>query len=87
MCRWEDLPDDGLLCKMIYYKDGTKQVQHGLDFYYEAPHHAGIIQGAGMCRDEIEDRYPGAVIKRGRWAPDNYYRVVMQIAHNSRWNV
>ena len=71
---------------MIYYERGGKQVQHGMEWYYEAPHHAGVIRGASSDPPEqISKRYPGAVLKRGRWAPDDWYREVMATAHAATW--
>ena len=81
---WEEMPDDGVLIRMLYYESG-KQIQHGLDFYYEAAHHSGVIRGAGMEKDKIEKRYPDAVIKRGIWAPDEYYQAILEEAMNSIW--
>lgn len=85
--HWADLPYDGLLVRMLYYEGGGKQIQQGTSYYYEAPHHSGeVIRGAGMDADDIERRYPGAVIKRGQWAPDEYYRKVVDEAMASTWN-
>lgn len=85
---WEELPDDGILIKMLYFKDGTKEIQHGLDFYYEAPHPSGgIIRGAGMKEDQIVDRYPGAIIKRGIWSPNEFYHKAVEEAMASNGNV
>jgi hypothetical protein len=83
--EWDKMPDDGVLIRMIYYLDGTKQIQQGLDYYYEAPHFSGVIRGAGMDKDEIVKRYQSAVIKRGIWAPDEYYSKIVQEAMASTW--
>ena len=81
-----DLPGDGLLVRMLYYEGGGKQIQQGVDFYYEAPHSSGeSILGCGMDKDEIEERYPGAIIIRGRWAPDEYYKRIVAEAMASVW--
>lgn len=78
---WAQVPDDGVLVRMIYYRDGTKQIQQGQDYFYEAPHQSGEpIYGTGRTEDAIAQRYPGAVIKRGRWAPDAYYRRIVAAA-------
>lgn len=81
------IPADGLLVKMLYDRDGPgKEIQHGVDYYYEAPGRRtrhSIVQGCGMDRDEIERRYPEAVIVRGRWAPDEDYQEIMALAHAS----
>lgn len=83
---WDELPDDGILIRMLYYSDNTKQIQHGMDFYYESPHHSGEpIRGSGMTKDEIAKRYYGAIIKRGIWAPDEYYKTILEEAMASTW--
>lgn len=82
---WADCPDDGVLVRMLYYRDGSRQIQNGLDYYYQAPHFSGeSIYGAGGSKDNIEKRYPDAVIKRGRWAPDDYYREIVDKAFASK---
>lgn len=83
--RWVDLPEDGVLVRMIYYRDG-RQIQQGMDYYYEAPHGSGEpILGTARATDDLARRYPGAVIKRGRWAPDAYYRRIVDAAMASTW--
>ena len=84
--EWSQVPEDAVLVRIIYYTDGTRQIQQGLGYYYEAPHHSGeSIFGAGSNRREIRRRYPGAVLKRGRWAPDDYYRAAVACALSSPW--
>lgn len=82
---WADLADDGILVRMIYYGDGTKQIQHGMDYYYEAPHEEGTIRGTGNDLDDILIRYPDAIIKRGRWTPDEYYRETVEESMKMVW--
>ena len=83
---WSDMPEDGVLVRMLYYADGTRQIQHGLDHYYESLHHSGeTIRGAGMDKDKIAERYPGAIIKQGAWSPDQYYRTILEEAMSLKW--
>lgn len=83
---WADLPDDGLLVKMIYYSDGTRQVQQN-SFYFEAEHHSGEpIRGTFEFEADVRTRYRNPVIKKGRWAPDDYYRKVVTAAMASKWD-
>ena len=72
---WADLPADGFLIRIIYDATGIgKEIQMGMDFYYEAPHESGDwVLGSGNDRDDIETRYPGAVIKLGKWAPKSVW--------------
>jgi hypothetical protein len=76
---WANLPDDGLLIRIIYNKVGSgKEIQMGMDYYYEAPHESGnSILGSGNDADDIEERYPDAVVKRGRWAPRALWEEVL----------
>lgn len=84
--KWEELPYDGILVKMLYYEGGGKQIQQGVDYYYVAKHHSGEeIHGCGMDKDRIPERYPSAIIKYGRWAPDQFYRGVVNAAMRSIW--
>lgn len=77
------MPVDGVLVRMLYYSDGTKQIQQGLDYYYEANHPGGMIRGAGMDKDKIPERYPNAIIKTGMWVNDEYYLNVVKEAMES----
>ncbi len=85
--EWADLPDDGLLIRMIYYEGGGKQIQSGSDYFYEAPHFSGEpILGEGKNLNNIETRYPGAIIKKGRWAPDGYFRNLVDESMKRTWD-
>jgi len=51
----------------------------GMDYYFQAPGPNGIIMGADIDhrevdrKEEIQRRYPGAVVKRGKWTdPDTF---------------
>lgn len=84
--KWEDLPNEGLLVKMIYYDDGTKQIQTA-DWYIEAPHPKGIIRRT--CRDEQETemrkKYPAGVFKKGDWTVDEWQSEVVDLAMATTW--
>lgn len=83
---WEDIPEDGVLVRILYYEQG-KQIQQGMDYYYEAKHYSGeIIRGTGMQLDDIENRYIDAVIKRGIWSPDEYYKGIVAEAMESTYD-
>lgn len=76
---WEHLPEDGLLALRTYEDEakpngdpkGLKLA--GLDYYFMADGPQGLVVGADNDRREINvsaeiaERYPGAVIRRGRW--------------------
>ena len=85
---WSDLPDDGVLVKMIYYSDGTRQIQQGADYFFIAQHHSGeeIHANSTKTIPEIKDRYQNPIIKKGRWAPDEYYQKIVDEAMSSKWD-
>ena len=84
---WVDLPDDGVLVKMVYYDNGTKQIQQGADYFFIATHHSGeeIHANSTKTISEIEARYESPIIKKGRWAPDGYYQKIVAAAMSSEW--
>lgn len=82
---WADVPDDGVLYKMIYYSDGTRQAQSGMDYYFEEETELGVTRGTGTDFDDIRTRYPKALVKRGQWVPDELWFRVRREALDSRW--
>ncbi len=85
--KWEDLPDDGVQYIVIFYCDNTRQLQTSMDFYFQAPHSSGdTITGTGNSLADIKSRYPDAIIKSGRWSPDNYYYRIRNEALKAKWN-
>ena len=91
---WTDVLDDGVLYKMLY--GDTKQEpnlnrkfreqQQGIDSFFEAPHRDGTIYGSSNeTVAEIEARYPGAVVKRGKWVPEETLRNVVAEAIKYDW--
>ena len=81
--RWENLPDDGLQARVLYYDktapDGKplRRIDSGADWYWVAPSEQGLIYGFSNDKpEEIVSRYPDAVLKRGRWTSEEMiYRV------------
>lgn len=74
--RWEDLPDDGVLYVAVKRTQGYMGLC-GSDYYFKS----GEI--VGMNNDPPEDtlaRYPGAVLKRGRWTTEDEMRDVETLA-------
>jgi len=67
---WSELPNDGVLVVMLYRRDGTRRVMSGNDYYWTSQHKEGVVYGQS---NEYPDpaRYPGALVKRGRMAPDH----------------
>ncbi len=83
--EWDEMPEDGVVIRILYFADGTKQIQHGVDYYYESESEHGTIQGAGMDKDQIPERYLNAIIKRGKWINDEYYQEILEEAMASTW--
>lgn len=83
----EEHPHD-VLIRMIYFDNGQKEIQMGLDHYFASPHSSGeVIYGANNLDPEIiKERYPGAVIQYGVWAPHDFYKQVCGEATSSTWN-
>jgi hypothetical protein len=79
---WADLPDDGMLFLKLYFDertpDGVQLGQNcsGDDWYWHVPGTDLYAHDSRQTRDEIERRYPGAILKRGKWTtPDEMQRV------------
>jgi len=68
---WEDLPEDGILAVRTYESKGFRFA--GADYYFMAPGPNDVIFGIDYdrrdadVREEILKRYPGAVVRRGKW--------------------
>lgn len=86
---WEDAPDDGVLFVMVYRDGGYRMTMLGNDWYFRAPdiHGFGMIYGHqnGDTKAEILRRYPGAVIKRGKWVSDEHMEKVNAEALAAVW--
>lgn len=65
---WRALPADGVLSVMLWFGDGTRRVEQGNDSYFATPE--GIYGHSDDPAGEIERRYPGASVKRGKWTTD-----------------
>ncbi len=70
--QWKDLPNDGLLAVVIYQKfvrpngERTRRTWSGVDYYWTTPESGLEV----FCGDEEPSaRYPGAIVKRGKWVP------------------
>lgn len=77
---------DHCLIKMIYYDDGTKQMQQ-MDWWYEVQHETGVIRAT--CHDndkaKIELLHPTAVFIEGFWTTDEWFRECADAAMISKW--
>ena len=88
--EWADLPDDGLLVVVIYTEreslDGDihvhRRIRAGFDWYFHVPD-SDLYAANNDEPDEIRKRYPGAILKRGKWAGEEEYRTVYETAEAS----
>lgn len=69
---------------MIYYCDGSRRLMHVPDYYFSAHHPEGIIYGYAYERPDPK-RYHQLSVKRGIWAPDEYFNGILAGVHESTW--
>lgn len=86
--HWADIPEDGIILMYIYKEGGYREGFSGHDHYFHAPHSEGTIYG---CNDdpieEIEKRYPGAIVKKGKWVPPEVFERVQKEAVEYEWQL
>lgn len=84
---FEALPPDGVIEMAVYFDDGRRNMLGGHDFYFYAPHRDGQIYGSESytTEDEIKRRYPGAIVKRGKWVPEETMARVAELALAAKW--
>lgn len=75
--RWEGLPEDGWEAFVLYFDKLTsggvpyRRIMMGSDYYFRADTEIGPIYGESHDPpEEIERRFPGASIKRGKWTSE-----------------
>ena len=78
--KWEDLPEDGVIVLVLYLDEysGGGEVQHrivldGSDYYFHIPG-TELFGSNNDMPDEISERYPGAIIKRGKWTESSTFK-------------
>jgi hypothetical protein len=64
---WEALPDDGVQFVRVDVEGLGWRTMDGCDWYFKA---GDLIACNNDAPDEILRRYPGAILKRGRWTSD-----------------
>ncbi len=69
--EWVNLPDDGMQAMVIYFATGNRTMESGNDFYFQVPGTPlTVIYGSesrSKSKADIRKRYPGAIVKLGRW--------------------
>lgn len=90
---WAELPADGVLVVMLYYDEHAetpphvrlRRIMQGNDSYWLQPGEPDHIYGqSNDPPGAIRERYPGAMVKLGRWADDGTYKEVEQAAMADR---
>lgn len=79
---WCGVPDDGFQAMRVWYTDGTSRMISGNDFYFIQVHSKGLIFGQTNDLD-VKQRYPGALIKRGKHIPDKLMKEVNEMMLSS----
>lgn len=86
---WAELPDDGVLCLKLYYDEqagGDERytlLLDGDDRYFHIPN-TDLYGCSNDPPDEILERYPGAVVKRGKWTTaEEFYTVKDRAFHTT----
>lgn len=90
---WSDLPDDGAILIQLYFdKRGERsrlpyrRVFLGDDYFWHVPPDLwGSCRHAEMTPEEICERYPDAMIKRGKWTSEDEYKTIVDTAHKDRF--
>lgn len=91
--QWEDLPEDGMLGYVILFDQRADsgrrhhRIASGRDWYWMSPGVDGnpIFAESNDTKEEILDRYPGAILRRGKWTSDpEMYRV---LRHMNEWDL
>lgn len=75
---WRALPDDGVLAVRLLFGEGQQTI-YGHDHYFHVPG-TDLFGGSDDPVEEIHERYPGAIVKRGKWAPTEEWRTVKREA-------
>ena len=81
-----DMPSGGLLIRIIYYSDNTKQIQMGTDYYYEVDTPLGVLRKNDNDKEAFLAIYPNAIVIEGEWVADDYYFAIVEEAMASKWN-
>lgn len=80
--EFEDLPDDGILFIMVYYANEKGRIVRrqlsGDDWYFcqRKPGRADLIGSNRHDPESTARRYPGCIIKRGKWTDDLTFQEV-----------
>ena len=78
----EDLPSDGCLGFVLLLDEFTDEVQHrrimnSCNYYFIQETENGTIYGHND-EDDVAERYPGAIIFRGKWTTEKEMSTVLE---------
>ena len=77
---------DGLEEHLNGHRYTHREGMCGIDHYFMAPHHSGTTYGSNNdTKEEIESRYPGALVKRGKWVPSSVFKKIQMEAMLYVW--
>jgi len=80
----DNLPEDGFQAMRLWFADGNSKVISGNDYYFFYEHPTGIIYGQTNDTPEtINSRYPGALIKKGRYTTESIINTINNTMMNS----
>ena len=90
---WEELPNDGVVFIMLYMNtfnaDGTVRHRRQMssnDWYFRAPAGDDFIYGHNNdTPEENARRFPGVILKRGKWVTDAEMEHDSQEAMDTTW--
>lgn len=91
---WAALPDDGVLVVMLYHDElvesyarpefegqRSRRIMSGNDCYWISDGPADHIYGqADASPEQVRERYPGALVKTGRFTDDDTFKRVQEEA-------
>lgn len=85
--QWAAMPDFGVIEAVIYFDGGRRNTLGGNRFYFYAPHPDGPIWASmnAETKKEIEEKYPGAIVKQGKWVPETTMERVSAQAIADGW--
>ena len=86
---WGDLPSDGCLIVNVFSKiEGQPNIlcltMTSDDYYFRQETEEGVVYGSNNHTDNA-DRYPGAIVLRGKWATEEIMNFVNHDSRNTSW--
>jgi hypothetical protein len=84
--EWGQLPDDGIVIVYHFKSDGRRLELAGDDSYFFAPTKSGDVWGSNReTEKQVQERYPGAIVKRGKWVPLEVFHKIQARAAADSW--